>query len=143
MKPSHFQMLFAQNSILLIVAMGPMPYFYYDFLRATMIVGAIFVAIRVIQTRKFHWLGLSVISLIFFWPGFHLEKESWFFVDAAISAIWVLASMFLAKPMVVTNKDSGKEESDGDSEGNLQAFYLGAAGLIVIALFMRGLQLNS
>lgn len=80
-------------SVMLVLALLDWPYGYYIFLRWVVTGTAILLAFAAYALKHLTWPAVGVIVAVLFNPlvPVHLDRDTWFFIDLGVAAIWVVA----------------------------------------------------
>jgi hypothetical protein len=86
-------------AIMLLVAIAPFPYGYYQFLRWIICGIAIFIAYTTYHINRIWFMALFVAIAILFNPIMiiHFEKEIWQFIDIVCAAVFIASIFFIKK----------------------------------------------
>ena len=140
MTPFVYRVIFAEVGILLLLAAAPLPYSFYTFLRGIASIGGGFLMYRAISTGQKAWAIPGATSLILFTAvfGFEFPKETWIFIDIALGLLFLAASYFLGKPLMVASDDEpGKKVLEKDDVVQSRVFFVITLA-IAIFFFMFG-----
>lgn len=88
-------------TVMLLVAVAPLPYGYYQFLRWVICAISAFIAVEAYSWGKKWATWLFVPIAVLFNPliPIHLTKEIWQPIDLTCALLFSLSLLFLAKPM--------------------------------------------
>ena len=103
MTPRIYSAIFLLASVLLVIALAPLPYAFYLVLRPVVAVSACFLVARSIQTKRYGWLVPAVLAIGYFLPtfGVAMTKSQWAPIDFVSAAVFASAAFSVAKPQEV------------------------------------------
>lgn len=103
MTPRIYKAIFLLASLLLVLAVAPIPYGYYLVLRPVVGLAAIFMIARSVKTKVYWWLLPALAATGLFLPmfGVTMPKEQWIPIDFIGAAVFAVAAFTLAKPQSV------------------------------------------
>jgi hypothetical protein len=92
-------------ALILLGAVAPLPYVYYQFLRWIVCGVAVFVAVKTYQWGKGWATSLFAIIAVLFNPivPIHLTKEIWMPIDLACALLFGLSILFLSSNVKTRN----------------------------------------
>ena len=84
---------------MLLIAIGDMPWGYYELLRWVVVVAGVLLIVRSLKVEKSAWAILGGLAILFFFPpfGISLEKEIWVLFDLAFGIGFIAAGLALKK----------------------------------------------
>lgn len=103
MTPRMYKAIFLLASLLLVLAIAPLPFGYYLVLRPVAALAAIFMIARSVKTKVYWWLLPALAAIGLFLPmfGVTMPKEQWIPIDFIGAAAFAVAAFTLAKPQSV------------------------------------------
>ena len=113
--------------VLLLIAIAPLEYGYYTFLRIAVTVTAVWVVVAAVRSRQDGWVVAGAIVAILFNPVIPvwLTKGIWTPIDIGTSVLVVLAGVFVR---VRRERVSGEEEQCAPVSGGVPWPHSGAGG---------------
>jgi hypothetical protein len=99
LNPIFYRASFITTAGLLLLAIGEMPWGYYQTLRWLVPISGVLVIVRAMQTKLQAWVVLGALAIIFFFPmfGVYLDKTTWAWFDLAFAASFIVAAITLGK----------------------------------------------
>jgi hypothetical protein len=98
--PRVYKAVFLLASLLLVIAIAPIPYGYYLILRPVVVLSALFMIARSVKTKLYWWILPALAAIGLFLPmfGVTMPKEQWIPIDFIGAAVFAAAAFTLAKP---------------------------------------------
>lgn len=99
MNSGFYRTSFFTTAGLLLLAIGEMPYGFYEALRLLVPIAGVLVVLRSVKERRHGWVVLGALSIVFFLPvfGVYLDKQTWAWFDAAFAISYIAAAVHLGK----------------------------------------------
>jgi hypothetical protein len=99
MSTSTYTSIFVGAGIMLLIAIGDMPWGYYELLRWVAVVAGVLLIVRSLKVEKSAWAILGGLAVLFFFPpfGISFEKEVWALFDLAFGIGFITAGLVLRK----------------------------------------------
>ena len=93
-EPNVYRMAYAAIGIMLLLAIGDMPWGFYQILRWAVVAGGALLIFRSIKSEQAPWMIFGAVSIIFFFPpfGVSFEKGVWAVFDFLFGAFFLVAA---------------------------------------------------
>jgi hypothetical protein len=93
-EPSIYRVAYAAAGIMLLLAIGDMPWGFYQLLRWVVVAGGALLVFRSLKNKQIPWAMLGAVSIIFFFPpfGVSFEKEVWAVFDFLFGICFLAAA---------------------------------------------------
>ena len=102
MSATTYRAIFIGAGVLLLIAIGDMPWGYYQLLRWLVVVAGVLLIVRALQVSQSGWAVLGGLSVVFFFPpfGVSFEKEIWAVLDFMFGVAFILSGFLLKKTTI-------------------------------------------
>ena len=93
-EPNAYRVAYTAIGIMLLLAIGDMPWGFYQILRWAVVAGGALLLFRSIKSEQTPWVIFAAVSIIFFFPpfGVSFEKEVWAVFDFLFGAFFLVAA---------------------------------------------------
>lgn len=93
-EPSIYRVAYAAVGIMLLLAIGDMPWGFYQLLRWVVVAGGALLVFRSLKNGQSPWAMFGAVSIIFFFPpfGVSFEKEVWAVFDFLFGLCFLAAA---------------------------------------------------
>ena len=92
MSTSTYTSIFVGAGIMLLIAIGDMPWGYYELLRWVVVVAGVLLIVRSLKVEKSAWAILGGLAILFFFPPFGISL-----FDLAFGIGFIAAGLALKK----------------------------------------------
>jgi hypothetical protein len=93
-EPTVYRLAYALVGLMLLLAIGDMPWGFYQLLRWVVVAGGALLVFRSLKNKQIPWAMLGAVSIIFFFPpfGVSFEKEVWAVFDFLFGICFLAAA---------------------------------------------------